>query len=62
MNARAIWDFVAGESRLAPIGVAVAVVVAILLQRYMPDNGAVTGGVFVALLIVGLIAGVMEKV
>lgn len=62
MNPRAVWDFIAGESRIAPLGVALAVAAVVLLRRYLPDGGHLTDFVFVACLAAGLIAGVFEKV
>ncbi len=62
MNVKAIWDFIAGESRLAPAGVVVAIVAVILALRYVPGGAETAGPVFVACIAAGLVAGVFEKV
>ncbi|MGD0474365.1 MAG: hypothetical protein ABSB70_14295 [Candidatus Velthaea sp.] len=60
MNVRAIWTFVAGDSRRAPAAVAAAVVAALALQRLAPAAGIWTGVIFVAMIAAGLVAGVFE--
>ncbi len=62
MSVKAVWDFVAGESRLAPLGIGVAIVAAILALRYFSGGAEVAGPVFVACIAAGLVAGVFEKV
>ena len=61
MSPRAIWSFIAGDSRLAPLGVAAAIVLAVLLERFAPAAGGWTGVLFVAVLAAGLVAGVFER-
>ena len=61
MNVRAIWSFVAGDSRLAPLAVALAIVVATGLVRLAPGLAQAVGPIFVALIAAGLIAGVFER-
>jgi LytS/YehU family sensor histidine kinase len=58
---RAIWAFVAGDSRLAPLGVALAVGLAAGLVRFAPGAGAWIGAAFVATIAAGLVAGVFER-
>lgn len=62
MRICAIWNFIAGESRLAPIGVAVAITATITLRHFFPSANSVVEMVFVATLATGLIAGVFEKI
>ncbi|MDE2572408.1 MAG: hypothetical protein KGM44_07800 [bacterium] len=61
MKLEAIWAFVAGESRLAPLGVLIAIVAALLMGRFAPGNGALSGIVFVVIVAAGLVAGVFER-
>jgi len=56
-----LWAVIAGDSRLAPIGVAVAVVTMAAVARVAHGAEPWAGVVFVAILIVGLVAGVFEK-
>jgi hypothetical protein len=61
VNVSAVWDFIAGESRRAPLGVAIAVITAVAVTKVAPNAGAWVGVMFVAILVAGLIAGVFEK-
>ena len=62
MSVKAVWTFIAGESFLAPTGVGVAIVAAMLALRYVAAGAEVAGCVFVACIATGLVAGVFEKV
>ena len=62
MSLRAVWDFIAGESRLAPVGVAMAIVTALVLRQFGFNDGQLVGGAFVGLIARGRIAGVFERV
>ncbi|GAC1407858.1 MAG: hypothetical protein NVSMB64_15260 [Candidatus Velthaea sp.] len=62
MNLRAIWSFIAGDSRRGPALVAVAIGVVILLVRFGPASTAFTGFIFFALIAAALIAAVFERV
>jgi hypothetical protein len=57
----AIWEFIAGDSRLAPIGVAVAFIVAIVLVRTNAVHGAAVGAIFAAIIALALGAAVFER-
>lgn len=57
----ALWEFVAGESRLAPIGLLVAVLTAAALVRAASPPGPVVGIVYVAIVVAALLAGVFER-
>jgi len=59
---KAIWAFVAGESRWAPAGAGLAIVAAFLALRYLPSGAETAGPVFVACIAAGLVAGVFEHV
>jgi O-antigen ligase len=61
MNLRAIWSFIAGDSRIAPAAVALAVGVVLVLERQLPASGPGAGGVFIAIIAAGLVAGVFER-
>jgi len=60
MSLAAIWQFVAGDSRRAPIAVAVAVVVAIVLLRSSVPS-SVAGATFACVIALGLAAAVFER-
>ena len=60
MNVRAIWEFIAGDSRRAPIAVALAIVVAIVLIRTTPGS-ALAGLAFACIVALGLAAAVFER-
>jgi hypothetical protein len=63
MKPQAIWKFIAGDSRLAPLGVAVAIGVALGMHAALPSGGgSLNGVVFVAVIAAGLVAGVFERV
>ena len=61
MKLGAIWSFIAGDSRRAPLAVAVAVAAVVTVQRIAPGAGGWTGALFVAIVAAGLVAGVFEK-
>jgi len=56
----AIWEFIAGDSRLAPIAVALAVVVAVVLLRANVASGVVAA-TFACIIALGLTAAVFER-
>jgi len=60
MNLGAIWEFIAGDSRRAPIAVATAIVVAIVLVRTAPAS-AIAGVAFACIVALGLAAAVFER-
>ncbi len=60
MNLAAIWEFIAGDSRRAPVAVAVAVVVAIVLLRSSVPS-TVVGATFACVIALGLTAAVFER-
>lgn len=57
----AVWEFVAGESRLGPLGLAVAFLAAFLLLRVPGVPGPLVGAVFAALVAAALAASVFER-
>jgi hypothetical protein len=60
MKPAAIWSFVAGDSKRAPLAVLAAVVLALGLERFAPQAGPWIGVAFVAVLVAGLVAAVFE--
>ena len=60
MNLAAIWEFIAGDSRLAPIAVALAVLVAVVLLRTPVASGVVAAS-FACIIALGLAAAVFER-
>ena len=62
MNLHAIWEFIAGDSRRAPLAVAIAVVLAFVLLRTNALPSALIGACFALVIIVGLSAAVFERV
>ena len=60
MKPAAIWEFIAGDSRLAPIAVALAVLVAVVLLR-MPVASGVVAAIFAGVIALGLTAAVFER-
>lgn len=60
MNPAAIWDFIAGESRVAPLGVAIAVAVAAVLVR-ADARPELTGALFAGAIAIALAASVFER-
>jgi hypothetical protein len=60
MNVAAIWEFIAGDSRRAPIAVAVAVIIAVLLLRSSVPS-IVVGATFACVIALGLVAAVFER-
>ena len=60
MKLAAIWEFIAGDSRLAPIAVAVAVLVAVVLLRTSVASGIVAA-TFACIVALGLAAAVFER-
>jgi hypothetical protein len=60
VNVAAIWEFIAGDSRLAPAAVAVAIVVAfVMLRSAMPST--VVAPAFAGIIALGLAAAVFER-
>lgn len=60
MNPAAIWQFIAGDSRLAPLAVFLAVAVAFAMVRAgMPHS--VTAATFPLIVALGLAAAVFER-
>ncbi len=62
MSLRAIWSFVAGDSRRGPALAAVAIAVTILLVRFTPVSTTLAGAIFFGLVAVALVASVLESV
>ncbi|MDB5072267.1 MAG: hypothetical protein JWM87_3378 [Candidatus Eremiobacteraeota bacterium] len=60
MNLAAIWEFIAGDSRRAPIAVAVAVLLAFVLLRSSVSS-AVVAIAFAGVIALGLAAAVFER-
>jgi hypothetical protein len=56
----AIWEFIAGDSRLAPIAVALALLVAVVLLHASVASGVVAA-VFACVIALGLTAAVFER-
>ena len=56
----AIWEFIAGDSRRAPVAVAVAIAVAFVLLRTSVPS-VVAGAAFAAIVALGLAATVFER-
>ncbi|MBC5811472.1 MAG: hypothetical protein GIW95_11575 [Candidatus Eremiobacteraeota bacterium] len=56
----AIWEFIAGDSKRAPLAVAAAVAVAIVLLRSGTASGAVAIA-FAGIIAAGLAASVFER-
>lgn len=61
MNLAAIWEFIAGDSRRAPLAVALAVALAVVLLRTGALPGAAVGAAFALVIMAGLAAAVFEK-
>jgi hypothetical protein len=59
VNLVAIWEFIAGDSRRAPLAVALAVVVAVVLLRSSVSS-AVVATAFAGIIALGLAASVFE--
>ncbi len=60
MNVAAIWEFIAGDSRLAPVAVVLAIAVAVVLLRSSVAAGVVALA-FPALIALGLAAAAVER-
>jgi|GEM_PF-2300554 len=56
MRLASLWEFVAGESPIAPLSVFFAIIVALLVTRLAPGAGALAGVAFVAVIADGLVA------
>jgi hypothetical protein len=56
-----LWDFIAGESRLGPLGLALAFAVALVLLRAPGVPGPLVGAVFAALIAGALAVSVFER-
>jgi hypothetical protein len=59
--AASVWSFVAGDSRLAPLAVALAVATAAVLQ-HVAAGGPVAGIALAGIVALGLAAAVFERV
>lgn len=57
----AVWEFIAGESRLAPVGVAVGILAALVLLRMIPQLGALVGLGYAGIIALALWVGVFER-
>jgi hypothetical protein len=62
VSIRPIWEFIAGDSRFAPLGVVLAIATAAIVRQNVPDGARVAGPVFVAILVLGLVAALTERV
>ena len=60
MSLAAIWEFIAGDSRRAPLAVALAVVLAVVLLRSSVSS-AVVASAFAGVIALGLAAAVFER-
>jgi len=60
MSVAAIWEFIAGDSRRAPVAVAIALVAAIVLVRISPAS-TIAGVAFACIVALGLAAAVFER-
>jgi len=60
MNLAAIWEFIAGDSRRAPLAVALALIVAVALLHSGAPSGVVAM-TFPAIIALGLGAAVFES-
>jgi hypothetical protein len=60
MNPRAIWSFVAGDSRLGPLLAAVAVGATVALVHFATLHSTLIGALFFVLVAVALVASVLE--
>lgn len=56
-----IWTFLVGDSRLAPIGVAVAVLAALVLPRIVPASALFIGALYLAIVAATLVTAVFER-
>jgi len=55
-----VWAFIAGDSKLGPLAVALALAVAVAL-RHSPVESIVAGAAFAAIVALGLAASVFEQ-
>lgn len=60
MKLAAIWEFIAGDSRRAPIAVALALLIAVVLLRSSVASGVVAA-TFACVIALGLAAAVFER-
>lgn len=60
MSVRALWNFVAGGSRVTPVATAIAVATTVLLLRAGVSAGIV-GATLAVVVALGLIAAVFER-
>ena len=60
MKLAAIWEFIAGDSRRAPLAVALAVVVAIVMLRSGAPSTAIAPA-FAGIIALGLAGAVFER-
>jgi hypothetical protein len=61
VNFSTIWEFIAGDSRRAPLGVLVAILTAAALLHLTTARGPMIGAVFVFIILVGLASAVFEE-
>jgi hypothetical protein len=60
MSLAAIWEFIVGDSRVAPAAVVVAIVVALVMLRTAMPNSAVAG-TFMGIIALGLAGSIFER-
>ena len=60
MKLAAVWEFIAGDSRRAPLAVALAVLVAVVLLRSAVPS-TVVAAAFACIIALGLAAAVFER-
>ena len=60
MKLAAIWEFIAGDSRRAPVAVAVAVLAAVVMLRSSVGSGVVAA-TYACIIALGLAAAVFER-
>jgi len=56
----AIWEFIAGDSRFAPVAVALAVLITVVMLRTSVSSGVVAA-TFAVVIALGLTAAVFER-
>jgi hypothetical protein len=56
----AVWEFIAGDSRLAPLAVALGIVISIVLLRASVPSGVVAM-TFPCIIALGLAASIFER-
>lgn len=61
MNPARVWAFLVGDSRRAPIGVVLAVLVAVGIVRFAPADALFAGVVYVGIIAATVVAAVLER-